>query len=262
MSPSQKKFRIASVSFVNARPLIAGLYDRPDVSLLLDVPSKLIEHLAQDRAEIALLPAIDYLRLPGLTVLPAAAIGCDGPTLTVRLFSQSPIESTRTLACDSDSHTSIILARIILARRFKLRPELIPLDRATGSPGETRLLIGDKVVCESPAGFVHQLDLGEAWKSLTGLPFVFAFWCARSPDPDAMKLLESSRRTGLEQIEKILTHYAEPRGWPRDLARRYLTEYLKYDLGPRQLEAIRLFYQFAFEEGAIESPGELMIQQP
>lgn len=221
--------------------------------MLLDVPSKLIDHLKDDRTDIALLPVIDYLHLPGLTVLPASAIGCDGPTLTVRLFSKSPIETTKMLACDSDSHTSVILARIILARRFGLHPECIPLDRATGVVGETRLLIGDKVVCDAPAGLNHQLDLGEAWKSLTGLPFVFAMWCARSPDVQAMKLLESSKRIGLEQIEKILTEYAEPRGWPRDLARRYLTEFLKYDLGERQVEAIRLFYRFAFEESLIES---------
>ncbi|HQY88901.1 MAG TPA: menaquinone biosynthesis protein, partial [Tepidisphaeraceae bacterium] len=247
---------------INARPLNAGLYDRPDVSLTLDVPSRLIDHLAQDRADIALLPVIDYQRLDGLTVLPAAGIGCDGPTLTVRLFSRTPIESTKTLACDLDSHTSVVLARIILSRRFGIRPEFIPLDRATGVAGETRLLIGDKVVCEEPVGFDYQLDLGEAWKDLTDLPFVFAVWCARSPDIEAMALLEASKRTGLAQIEQILTKFAEPRGWPRELARRYLTEFLKFDIGPRQLEAIRLFHRYAHEEGAIDAPRELKVLGP
>ena len=124
-----------------------------------------------------MLPVIDYQRLPGLRLLTAGGIGCDGPTLTVRLFAQEPIERTRVLACDPDSHTSVALARIVLAEKFNLKPEFIDLSRAgSGKGGEARLLIGDKVVCEEPAGFEHQLDLGAAWKQMTGLPFVFAAW--------------------------------------------------------------------------------------
>ena len=46
----------------------------------------------------------------------------------------------------------------------------------TGGEGKPQamLLIGDKVVTASPPAtdYPHQLDLGEAWKTLTGLPFV------------------------------------------------------------------------------------------
>ena len=41
------------------------------------------------------------------------------------------------------------------------------------------LLIGDKVVTREPRGMGFQLDLGAAWKELTGLPFVFAVWMVR-----------------------------------------------------------------------------------
>src|SRR5688572_8487009 len=105
------KFRIASVSFLNARPLIHGLERDPRVRLLLDVPSRLLGLLRDGEAEVALLPVIDYQRLDALTIIPAGGIGSDGATLTVRIFSRVPIEQVTSLACDPDSHTSVALAR-------------------------------------------------------------------------------------------------------------------------------------------------------
>jgi chorismate dehydratase len=180
------------------------------------------------------------------------------------VFSAVPVGQIRTLACDTDSHTSVALARILLAERYGVRPEFVPLDRVTArhgspSPDTARLLIGDKVVCEEPAGLPHQLDLGEEWKHLTGLPFVFAAWMAR-PGVDLRDLpqrLESAKREGLEHVDEIVQRHAIPRGWPPGQARRYLTEYLKFDLGPRQFEAIRLFHRLAAEYGVIEACREV-----
>src|SRR5687767_1333935 len=178
---SHPVINVGSVSFLNAKPLIYGLENEQGVRLTLDVPAKLLAGLADHRYHVALLPVIDYQRMPGLKILTSGGIGCDGPTLTVRIFSPVPAPDIRHLACDPDSHTSVALARIILAERYGARPEFAPLKpmaRLAG-PSSAVLLIGDKVVCEEPAGLPHQLDLGEEWKRLTGLPFVFAAWMAR-----------------------------------------------------------------------------------
>src|SRR5687768_14333079 len=149
-------FRIASVSYLNARPLIHGLEHDARVRLLLDVPAKLLDLLRSGQADVALLPVIDYQRLGNLTIIPAGGIGSDGPTLTVRIFSRVPIAQIKSLACDPDSHTSVALARIILARRHNLRPEFTDLSRARAvdstdaDPTQARLLIGDKVVYDEP----------------------------------------------------------------------------------------------------------------
>src|SRR5205823_445829 len=136
----------------NAKPLIYGLESAPNVRLHLEVPSRLLAGLQDGRFDVALLPVIDYQRMAGLRVVPAGGIGCDGPTLTVRLFSPAPIERTTLLACDTDSHTSVALARVILAERFGLRPEFTDLPTGADAPrGAARLLIGDKVICEEPA---------------------------------------------------------------------------------------------------------------
>jgi len=252
---------LGSVSFLNARPLIWQLENADDVRLSLDVPARLIDGLREHRYDVALLPVIDYQRLEGLRIVPSAGIGCDGPTMTVRIFSRRPIEETRVLACDPDSHTSVALARIILAERFGIRPEFINLTKASGRPGEARLLIGDKVICEEPAGFEIQLDLGAAWKEMTGLPFVFAAWMARSNVDlgDLPARLIEAKRSGLAAVHEIIARYAVPRGWPAGLALQYLTVYLKYDIGPNELRAIELFHHKAAAHGLIVAPRPLRL---
>jgi len=263
---------VGAVSYLNTKPLIWGLEDAPGVNLRLDVPARLLEGLQDGRYDIAMLPIIDYQRMDGLRLVPSAGIGSDGQTLTVRIFSPVPIEQIGVLACDTHSHTSVALARVILARHYGIRPRFTELAAEVGDPQRpakpeaaiARLLIGDKVVQQDGAGYPHQLDLGEAWKAMTGLPFVFAAWMAR-PGVDLGSLpaeLETAKHQGLANVDRIVERHAANLGWPADLARRYLIENMQYDIGPRQIEAIRLFHRLAAEEGVVPAPArELVIAQ-
>jgi chorismate dehydratase len=261
-SQARDAIRVGSVSFLNAKPLIYGLEEAEGVDLQLDVPSRLLNGLLEARLDVALLPVIDYQRMPGLRILTSGGIGSDGRTLTVRIFSPVPIEKIATLACDTDSHTSVALARIILGEQFNIRPEFIPLDVVKSGDRTARLLIGDKVVCEEPVGLTHQLDLGEAWKKQTGLPFMFAAWMARAEIVlgDLPNQLERAKREGLAHVDELIARFAVPRGWPPDIARQYLTERLQFDVGPEHLKAIRLFHELAFLYGLIpHEPWELNV---
>jgi len=253
---SAPPLRLGSVSFLNARPLIYGLEEAPGIEVKLDVPSRLLDGLIDGRFDVALLPIIDYQRVAGLRLLTSGGIGCDGPTLTVRIFSSTPIEQIQTLACDTDSHTSVALARVMLAEQFQIRPEFVPLDASHTRGDAARLLIGDKVVCEEPRDLPYQLDLGEAWKRQTGLPFVFAAWTARAGVElgDLPQKLIAARRLGLAQVDSIVAAHAVPRGWPAHIAREYLTRNLKYDIGLRDLEAIRLFHRLTYRHGLAPHP--------
>ena len=262
------KLRVGSVSFLNAKPLIYCLHDDTSIQLILDVPSRLLDGLLRHDLDVALLPVIDYQRMPGLNLIArGGGIACDGPTLTVRIFSRVPISQITALACDTDSHTSVALARVLLAEQYQLRPEMIPLPRkASEIPSAamptSMLLIGDKVIGDEPPDYPHQLDLGEAWKNLTGLPFVFAAWMSRSGIElgDLPEKLEASRKLGLSQVDRIIEREAPARRWPVDVARRYLTEYLKFEIGPRQLQAIELFHSLAHRHGLIDhAPDPLRI---
>jgi chorismate dehydratase len=250
--------RIGCVSYLNAKPLIHGLDQQPDLDVQLEVPARLLDGLQSGRLDIALLPVIDYQRLPDLRIVPSGGIGCDGPTLTVRIFSPVPIEKISTLACDSESHTSVALARIILAERYHITPAL--LDPAAAA-GAATLLIGDKVVTQAPTDMPFQLDLGSAWKQLTGMPFVFAVWIARAGIDlgDLPQRLDRARRAGLADLKTIVDRHAAPLGWPRDLALQYLTVNLRFEVGPAQLLAIQTFHQLAARHGLIPPPRPLQL---
>ena len=69
--------------------------------------------------------------------------------------------------------------------------------------------------------------------------------------------LERAKQAGVQNIERIVRDHAIPRGWPAELARKYLTENLRYDVGPREIEAIRRFHDLAADEGIIPTVREL-----
>src|SRR5262249_31188672 len=152
-----------------------------DLELVYDVPARLPQALQSGRVEAALIPIVDVLRSEGaLQVISDACIACDGETMTVRVFSQLPPDRIETLHVDGDSHTSATLVRVLWRELFGRTLELVPFDARTQSPDDCRsvLLIGDKVVSRSRGGFAYEVDLGGAWRQMTGLPFVFAAWAA------------------------------------------------------------------------------------
>jgi chorismate dehydratase len=260
---TQHPLRVGCVKFLNTKPLIDGLDGEPGVALRSDVPSALLDELVAGVTDVALCPVIDYQRSPAeLAVVPVGGIGCDGPTMTVRLVSRLSIGQITTVHTDTDSHTSIALMRVILAEMYGIEPtitDLTPdaLNHAVRGDGpDTLLVIGDKVVTHHPAEGIyrHVLDLGEAWKDHTGLPFVFAVWMAR-PDTklgDWPKRMTQLRQANAQRIGAIVGRYAAPLGWPTVLAREYLEDCLRFEVGPRQLEAMAQFWQRAAQHGLIE----------
>ncbi|MCK4343504.1 MAG: menaquinone biosynthesis protein [Phycisphaerae bacterium] len=171
--------RLGVVSFLNARPLIDGLDESRGVRCVFDVPAALPARLDRREVDAALIPIVDLLRGNGrYRIVSDACIGCDGETLTVRVFSRVPPNRIRSLWVDPDSHTSVALAGVLWRQLFERDLILQPLAAPAAWPAEAEavLLIGDKVVDPGRAGFGYEVDLGGAWRQHTGLPFVFAVW--------------------------------------------------------------------------------------
>ncbi len=262
---ARSRFRVGCVSFLNARPLIEGIDQLDDVDVQFAVPSALLAGLIAGETDVALCPVMDYQASPEpLIIVPVGGIGCDGPTLTVRLFSRRLIAELDEVHVDTDSHTSVQLLRVILARQFDCRPRLRAFDAAASEAGQdAMLLIGDKVVTRRPdeSDYPYQLDLGEAWQAMTGLPFVFAVWMAKRDTDlgDLPDVLDRQRRTNAQRIEEMVDRHAAACGWPGDLARRYLGELLRYTVGERELAAIRRFWCYVAELGVIDDVRPLNI---
>lgn len=271
--------RIGFVKYLNTLPLIEGLEACAALRLMAAPPSALAGMLARAEVDLALASLVDFARAgrsddaPPLALMPCGMIGCDGPTLTVRVFSKVPLDRVCRLHADTDSHTSVILAQVIFARRWGLRPDVAAFDHGIAlrsiahSGPATVLLIGDKVVTDAPPAslYPHQLDLGEAWRDLTGLPFVYAMWMARRADLEgprdrdlrsAADLLDRQRRRNLARIDWILGRHADERGWTLDLARRYVTEHLRYEVIDRARAGAETFLRMAAELGLVPTLAE------
>ncbi|QQE11743.1 menaquinone biosynthesis protein [Planctomycetota bacterium] len=268
---SAKICRVGCVSYLNSKPLIDGLDEVEGVNVDYRVPADLRAQLENDEVDIALCPVIDYFRSPeDLVIVPSGGIGCAGQTLTVRLFSQVPIPDITEVYADTESHTSVALMRVILSRTFHIEPKLVSYvakDReADGKPveqPEAMLLIGDKVVNDAPCGcaYKHQLDLGQAWWEMTGLPFVFAVWMTKKGKAlgQLPAILSELRIQNSEQIEALADKYAEKHGWPHDWAMRYMGEILCYQIGHNELMGIKQFAAYAKELNLIDELKSLTI---
>lgn len=255
--------RVGVVSFLNSKPLIEGLAGRSGVSLLFDVPAALPDRLNRGEFDVALVPIIDVIRSEGrLRVVSDACIACDGETMTVRVFSQVPPDRVQALHVDGDSHTSKALATVLWRELYGRSIELRPFDARTQKAEDcpSVLLIGDKVISGRRSGFAYEVDLGAAWRQVTGLPFVFAVWAARNVKPadagarasrvDEMgAILSAARDEGVSRAQEIAEREGPPRWWPVDLAVRYLTVCLKYRLEPRFVEGADLFAQWCVDAG-------------
>jgi chorismate dehydratase len=253
--------RVAAVEYLNTRPLIEGLEKHAGIALHTTVPSGIIDELTSGRAEVGLASIVDCVNAPvEMRLLPVGMIGCDGPTLTVRLYSRVPLAEATTLHADTASHTSVLLARVLFRHRFGTDPRVVAFNPRThsGPLPDTLLLIGDKVVTAAPPAeaFAHQLDLGEAWHILTGLPFVYAMWmaCAHVLDSHrggavehAARVLDRQRRHNATRLDWIVD---TRRGqWPPELARRYVGSLLRYRVDERARAAVERFLSMTAELG-------------
>lgn len=258
--------RIGAVDFLNTLPLIDGLENLRDVEIVRAVPSALIGELLADRVDIALCSIIDFQRCPEpLRIVPCGLLGCAGSTMTVRLFSQVPISRIREVHCDTDSHTSVTLLRVLLEEVHRRQPALINFDarhRRVVETGEvvpwpeTMLLIGDKVVSDTAPAvrYPFQADLGAEWFEHTGLPFVFAAWLAKPGNAAADLagiILDRQRRHNVERRDGMMVRHAARHGWPIDLARMYVHEMITYVWTEAAYRGAMRYFESAHRIGAI-----------
>lgn len=259
------QYRVGCVSYLNSKPLIAGLTTaHPSVHVRYDVPSHLLSDLLAGEVDVALCPVADYFhcRTP-LKIVPSGGICSKDHTLTVCLFSRTPIEELKQIHADTDSHTSVNLLRVIMAKQYLQTVEIIPFNTRSKEKLDPNamLLIGDKVVTESPKAveYPYQLDLGAAWARMTGLPFMFATWLAKQ-DTDLGQLprwLGDNLEHNLPRRAEIAEEFAVRHGWPQALAMEYLTENLHYKVGQPELDAMKLFGRYLHELHLIDAVQEL-----
>jgi len=253
--------RLGVVSYLNAKPLIEGLDRDSSLSLRFEVPSRLAPLLDANEVDVALVPIIEFFQPQRhWQIVSDACIACDGETLTVRVFSRIPSKDVRRLHVDCDSKTSIALATVLWRELHGTSLELIPYGNdAAAADCEAVLLIGDKVVNNTLIDFDIETDLGSAWKTLTGLPFVFAAWAAPMDYEfgDLTRKLSQARDAGVASAELLAADFGPGLKWPVALAKRYLTKRLQFTIGPRHEQGMRQFLELAKRHGLVGVDREI-----
>ena len=258
MTETAKRLRAIGVAYLNARPLWEAFTKAPmseKVDLTLAPPSELARALAEDEGDVGLLPAAAAATIGDLRLLRGMAIGARGPVRSVAIFSERPVDELDTIALDLSSRTSVVLARLILARR-KRTPCLFgaPPAQAIGLIKEATgaLVIGDAAL-EIEKRFPHRLDLAEEWREWTGLPFVFAAWFARAGRVSSADelLFREAKTIGVARAAEIAKDYAKKSKLSEASLESYLTESIRYDLGDEELQGLERFWIEASRAGLL-----------
>ncbi len=257
----RRPLRIGAVQYLNARPLVWGLAERAGAEFIVDLPSRLADRLAGGDLDVALIPSIEYLLGENYCALSNGCVACCGPVRSVRLYGRVPVERVATLALDEGSRTSAALARILLATRHGVRPQVMPLPIGAAPEdceADAVLVIGDRGFHAPPGPFAFSWDLGEEWFRWTGLPFVFALWVAQAKGAKALGgprlawlagVLESARDEGLGRLEEIAHREAPRLGLSVAECRAYLESHLRFRLGQAEEQGLMHFHKLARAEG-------------
>ncbi len=268
--------KIGRIEYANCTPLFTVLennFDCTDYQFVNGVPACLNAMLS--RGEIDLCPsssfeygksADKYYLLPGLSISSIGAVK------SVLLFSRIPIEGldNHAIGLTAESDTSVNLLRIIMTRGYgfanRFERTALPLREALGS-FSALLLIGDAALRERMnSQDLYVYDLGEMWRELTGLPFVFALWIVTREAAEkkaaevralAARLLEA-KRLAYDSYGEIAAGCRE-REW---IGRDALVDYwqtISYDLTPLHITGVRRFFGYAKELGLLAREPELRL---
>lgn len=259
------KTRLNAVSYLNTRPLTYGLEHGGldhGFEILYDIPSVCARQVRTGEASAGVIPSIEYARSADpYTIVPGVSIASDGPVGSIYLFHRIPVQRIRKVAMDVSSRTAAALVRIVLHERYGLEIESVdhpPDVTAMLERADAALVIGDPAL-ESTDRPEPRLDLGEVWRELTGLPFVYAVWAGKENGltPGEVELLIESKNQGMSAFDEIAEVHAGDRAQPTSFYASYLRDNLVYDLGEAEQRGLMEFYGMAHARGLVPDVPEL-----
>ena len=246
---------VGCVKYLNARPLIRGWPGNVE----FDHPSALCQRLANGQLDVALVSSFEFLRNPIYRIVDDVSISSDGPVYSVVVAHRGEFSDIEEIELDPASETAVNVLRCLLAE-VGLTPHLISRTSESTGLSRARLIIGDQAISfrQHHADAFQFWDLGEQWKKLTGLPFVYALWLIRPEVPDAKSIaqrLRGLRDENLADIPAIVSDavadVADKRAITREFLDRYYTEHLRFDFGTREKRGLQTFADLCAKHGVV-----------
>jgi chorismate dehydratase len=280
------KLRISIVEFLNTAPLVWGFTDGPlegRYELSFAVPSQCAEDLRAGRADVGIIPSIEYQRMEGVVALPGMAVAAKNEVRSILVISKMPIEHVRRFALDTNSRSSVGLVRLLCHGHWNIAPEFVdaaPNPDAMLAEADAALIIGDPALSlrakvdaleakvpgsepccggdpdEQPVKDIETLfvyDVAQQWREMTGLPCVLAIWVARrgTVTPEIVADFQASREYGLARIGEIAEAAALKLELPPRSLERYLTENIDFSLDEENLAGLTRYFDDCAAAGLI-----------
>jgi predicted solute-binding protein len=286
-----QKLRISIVQYLNTAPLVWGFTNGPllgKYDLSFTVPSQCAEALRTGAADIAIIPAIEYQRIPNLVVLPDLAIASQNRVRSLLIVAKKPIEQVRSIALDRSSRSTQALTRILADEYWKIVPEFFEAEpdlRGMLDKADAAMIIGDpalrisiaiekkstvspqgRAVCQAAtlgittAEIFHVYDVVGEWRKFSGLPAVMAVWASKREVVTAEVIADfrMSREFGLISIEEICMQASRKLELPQGELESYLRHNIDFYLGEENRRGLERYFQEADKLGLI--PGNKKIE--
>ncbi|MEP0773176.1 MAG: menaquinone biosynthesis protein [Acidobacteriota bacterium] len=255
---------LVGVRFLNSRPLVAGLeagipapfgyrYAAAD-------PAECAARLASGAVAGALVPVVALAEAAGARAVPGLGVACRGAVYSVLLVSKVPLARIGRLAVHTASRTSEILARLLLSETEGIRPAGVrcspPLEHMLAH-ADAAVVIGDVAMHLRGRTGLVEVDLGQAWREWTGLPFVFARWAVTPGAPPGIEtLLEDSLAYAEQRWSELLPRWATAHGIGLPEVASYLGERLHFRLDEEDERGSRAFLELATARGLLSGPPQ------
>jgi len=248
--------RVAAVRYINALPLIYGLQNDESVELTFETPSICYQKLISRETDVGLIPVVGTQMDPSIRAIKGLGIASNTRSESVFIFSKKPLDLVRSVATDSASLTSVMLLKIILKEKYENVPEfhssLIYNIHELLRLHDAALVIGDEAILMEKTDYDHY-DLATEWYSLTGFPFVFAFWASNRPlTEEEKRTLYRSYETATGNWDAIYSMAREMLPVDNAFLKRYYNEDLHYHLVRSDYEGLLRFFTLAAELGLTE----------
>jgi chorismate dehydratase len=259
--------RLAASSYLNTAPLVWSFMDgsrRESVELFTDTaPARCAAMLAHGEVDAALVPIIEYQRIPDIAIVPDVCVGSKTAVRSVVLVTRkNNLKKVERVALDESSRTSAALVKIIFREFLGFEPQwetASPDVKAMLSHADAALIIGDPAMT-IPRDQFRVFDLAALWHEFTGLGFVFAMWMVRK---DSVKRVGSidfaaARDEGLANLDRVIADYQHPIEFSRADITQYLTENIVFHVDEEMRKGLNLYFELAQKHRLIETTRSVM----
>jgi len=226
------------------------------------VPARCAQLLADSAVEGALIPVIEYQRIPNGSLVPNVCVGSRKEVLSVVLVSRDKqLEQINSVALDESSRTSATLVKVIFREFLDREPQWTtraPDIEEMLEKNDAALIIGDPGMGFRRRG-LNVWDMAGLWRQYTGLGFVFAMWMVREAAVNRARMVDFSgaRDEGLAHLEEIVASYEDRIPMPVSELRNYLTGNIVFNVDDSMEKGLRLYFELAFKHKLIDSVSEL-----